>query len=216
MENEDNAIWPYSINQEEVPSSGHNGTHKTFEFDLAENNECSKNIPDIDDIVRGYKKLLYDKLRISKISSVSISPMSNNIPHVLNLKQEFTFPQTNFPAQKDEITQTAKLVESRIKTPYPYAAKRDLDEDQTLSRPQSYPMSIPSNHNFHYAPHVTVVNNRSRMLNSNENIGDGIENNLNQIKCNIFELESQKDTEFELGDAELCENSVQCVIIKQK
>lgn len=188
-----------------------------YDFDLSdgenEENECCRSLLDTSEIIRDYKKLLYDKLSFVKLNDISIPPISNNIPHILNLKQEFTFPQSNFTDQRDNFTQTVKPTENRIKTPYPYAALRDLIEDQTLLRPQSFPMDTPSNHSMKYTRH-----NNMRNKIPNEHIGDGINNNLRHIKCNLYEV-SKMDTnveDLEVVNVLPCQNPVQCVIVKPK
>ena len=148
-----------------------------------------------------------------KLNDISIPPISNNTPHILNLKQEFTFPKSNFTAQRDNFTQTVKPTENRIKTPYPYAALRDLIEDQTFLRPQSFPMDTPSNHSIKYVRH-----NNMRKNNPNDHIGDGIDNNLRQIKCNLYEVSKMEksDEDLEVVNDVPCQNPVQCVIVKPK
>lgn len=184
-----------------------------YDFDLSEENECCGSLLDSSEFIGDYKKLLYDKLSVVKLNDISIPPISNNTPHILNLKQEFTFPQSNFTVQRDNFTQTVKPTEYRIKTPYPYAALRDLIEDQTFLRPQSFPMDTPSNHNMKYSRY-----NNKKDNNTNEHIGDGIDNDLRQIKCNLYEFSkmNKNGENLEVVDAVSCQNPVQCVIVKAK
>ena len=165
---------------------------------------------DTGEIIRDYKKLLYDKLRIVKLNDILIPPISNNTPHILNLKQEFTFPQSNFTVQRDNFTQTVKPIENRIKTPYPYGALRDLIEDQTLLRPQSFPMDTPSNHSMKYTRH-----NKIRTNNPNEHIGDGIDNHLKHMKCNVYDFSKNREN-LNVVDELPCQNPIQCVVVKPK
>lgn len=151
------------------------------------------------------------KLKICKLDSISIPSSSDNIQHILNLKQEFTFPSFS-STQKDSAVQTPALLEFRQKTPHPHVNYKNYcnqDQESFASRPQSMPAEAISNHKI-CVPRVTA-DVKPKLV---ERIGDGFDNNLKSTKCNECDLMS-RDLEL-VGAFPPIQNPVQCVLIKPK
>ncbi|KAG5677137.1 hypothetical protein PVAND_006919 [Polypedilum vanderplanki] len=145
------------------------------------------------------KSRLLEKLSIVKLDSISISPssaVSGNAQHILNLKQEFTFPVSNFIAQNEIGTQTVNLIETRVKTPYPTTVLKNLEEiSLPPSRPKSDPTNTFSNHDL-FVPRVTADVKPTLPTHFNMCIGDGIENNLKQIQYNARTINGNETQEI--------------------
>lgn len=159
-------------------------------------------------IQRNMQKLAIKNMKICKLDSISIPPSSsqNEGQHILNLKQEFTFP-VYAKAQRDSSVQTSNLIAFRKKTPYPNAHLRQMhddDEFSILDRPQSLPSEAMSNHKI----------NRTQLINQQpiESIGDCVENNLKETK--LMENDFIKAQDLELTGN--FKNPVQCVLIKPR
>jgi hypothetical protein len=151
------------------------------------------------------KKMAIKKLSVVKLDSISIPSATENVQHVLNLKQEFTFPSIS-KSVKDSAVQTPNLLAFRQKTPHPNSLKNQ--QNSPVSRPASFPNETLSNHKINGARMASFKENNP------EQIGDGIQNNLKQIKkieCDLVE----NDLEI-TGVLPKCQNPVQCVLIKPK
>lgn len=147
--------------------------------------------------------LSHGNLSIVKLDSISIPPIVNsNTPHILNLKQEFTFPVSNFQLRKEVASQTMSLIETRIKTPHPMSSQNEYCNESFTMRPQSVPASCISNHNL-TLPRVTADVKPKKVFN-NMCIGDGIENNLRQIKHNAIDFDVPEARDLEIADALPC------------
>lgn len=151
------------------------------------------------------KKIAINKLSVVKLDSISIPSTTENVQHVLNLKQEFTFPSLA-KSLKDSAVQTPNLLAFRQKTPHPNSLKHQ--QQAPVSRPASFPNEALSNHKLNSAR----VDGDFKP--TPELIGDGIQNNLKQIKkmeCDLV----KNDLEI-TGVLPVCQNLVQCVLIKPK
>lgn len=158
---------------------------------------------------RKMRKLTTKKLKICKLDSISIPSSSDNLQHILNLKQEFTFPLFS-SILKDSAAQTPALLEFRQKTPHPHVNFKNYYQQNQEIRPQSVPAEALSNHKI-CMPRVTADVKPNQVI---ERIGDGIDINLKTTKQNECEL-MRKDLELE-GAFPTFQNPVQCVLIKPR
>lgn len=152
------------------------------------------------------QKVVIKKMKICKLDSISIPPSStDNVQHILNLKQEFSFP-TFGKNQKDNSVQTLNQISFRQKTPYPNANSKSFVHQEQDERPQSVPIAAMSSHRVNI-PRVTADVKP-------ELIGDCVENNLKKIKQIECDL---RRTDLELtGTFPNFQNPVQCVLIKPR
>lgn len=169
-------------------------------------------------VLAHYRKKQLGKLSVVNLKPISIAPSTNPTP-ILNLKQEFTFPPSNFTPNKDDYTQTISPLENRIKTPYPHAELRDFKMTKVILRPQSFPMSISnesikygSQKQFDYNAHEKAV---SEKINGHA-YGDGIDQNLKQIQGNLLILKKESDNSQKTSREAPPKIPVQCVIVKPK
>lgn len=163
-------------------------------------------------VQRKMRKFTIKKLKICKLDSISIPSSSDNVQHVLNLKQEFTFPLFS-STQKDSAAQTPALLEFRQKTPHPNVNFKNCcreDQEKFSSRPQSMPAEAMSSHKINI-PRVTADFKPNQNI---ERIGDGIDNNLKSTKQNECGFIG-RDLEL-VGAFPACQSPVQCVLIKPK
>lgn len=151
------------------------------------------------------KKIALGKLCVVKLDSISIPSKTDGVQHVLNLKQEFNFSPLS-KSLKDSAVQTPNLLALRQKTPHP-----KNHHNSPVSRPASFPNEALSSHKIN---DERVTADIKPIIQKPEYIGDGIQNNLKQIKkmeCDLV----QNDLEI-TGVLPVCQNPVQCVLIKPK